>query len=524
MNQEEIEEYIQSIPFDDPKEVLTKKGDLKLLFSTDTYPEFFDVWKKHKDELKKQGVSLTKWKGDWKIQLWMDYKSLKADKNFATPKDIKLKHESLLFPYQPEHVKRMICSLMNYGGAMDGSITGAGKTYTTLAVAKEMGLNPVVITSKSNIYEYKNVMKKHFKMKGFASNWEMMARGKKVKYYDKKNEKWNFKNPEKVLIIWDECHKAKKFKTLNAKMLVDAINSGIKNILASATVADNPLQMQATGYAIKLFETEKQFYSWAYKNGCYRNRFKQFCFDHEEETEKRYVMGIYNQIYSRRGSRITEEDMKDYFPDNRIIVEVCEDKFAEKIQKDYENKKGKVDFGNRMNLRQEIELAKVDVMIEKAKNLIADGNSVAVFLNFDSCILKASSALKTKCIIWGKNEKGEREKFRADFQKDRERIIILNTAAGGESISLHDKKGKYPRVSLISPSEDPMKLKQVLGRLPRSGAKSKVIQKIVFLKNTIDEKIAENLNRKIKNMNAVNEGVFKGIYDGTLSLLSKSDR
>ena len=134
--------------------------------------------------------------------------------------------------------------------------------------------------------------------------------------------------------------------------------------------------------------------------------------------------------------------------------------------------------------------------------------SIVLFMNFTDSIDALSERLKTKCIVDGRNKKREREKNIDNFQNDKKRVIIVNTQAGGAGISLHDLNGKYPRMALISPSYSAIVLKQCLGRVHRDGAKTKALQRIVFVANTVEEKVCESVKEKLGNLDLINDGVL----------------
>jgi hypothetical protein len=81
--------------------------------------------------------------------------------------------------------------------------------------------------------------------------------------------------------------------------------------------------------------------------------------------------------------------------------------------------------------------------------------------------------------------------------------LAVNVAAGGTGLSLHDTKGKYPRVSLISPSFSAKNHLQVLGRIHRNGAKSDALQKILVAANSIEENVMKSIDKKLKNLKAL---------------------
>jgi len=73
-------------------------------------------------------------------------------------------------------------------------------------------------------------------------------------------------------------------------------------------------------------------------------------------------------------------------------------------------------------------------------------------------------------------------------------------------LSLHDLNGNYPRISLISPTPSAIDLKQCLGRVWREGAKTKSIQRIVFVANTVEEEVCDKLRTKLENLDLINDG------------------
>ena len=66
--------------------------------------------------------------------------------------------------------------------------------------------------------------------------------------------------------------------------------------------------------------------------------------------------------------------------------------------------------------------------------------------------------------------------------------------------------GKYPRMSLICPSYSAVLMRQSTGRVWRDSAKSKSIQKIVFVANTVEEEVCKVVNQKLENLDLLNDG------------------
>lgn len=203
------------------------------------------------------------------------------------------------------------------------------------------------------------------------------------------------------------------------------------------------------------------------------------CYDMEEESRNK-INGIYLEM---------EAELK---------------KLNKKIKK--ESKDSISQLTAILRARQKIELEKVPLFIEMIEDGIENGMSVVVFLNFTETLNAISKRLNTKCIVNGIVKDVDRQRNIDDFQSDKERVILVNIAAGGAGLSLHDLHGKYPRLSLISPSYSAVQMRQATGRVWRDGAKSKSVQKIVFVSNTVEEKVCESVNRKLDNLDLLNDG------------------
>jgi len=159
-----------------------------------------------------------------------------------------------------------------------------------------------------------------------------------------------------------------------------------------------------------------------------------------------------------------------------------------------------------LRARQQAELLKVPLFVDMAEEAIEGGMSIAIFVNFSETINALSKRLNTKCIVWGENKGDERDKNIESFQSDKSRVIIVNVKAGGAGLSLHDLNGTYPRLAIISPTPSAVDLRQVLGRIHRDGAKSKAIQKVVFVANTAEEETCERVKEKLENLDIINDG------------------
>ena len=153
-----------------------------------------------------------------------------------------------------------------------------------------------------------------------------------------------------------------------------------------------------------------------------------------------------------------------------------------------------------------IEQLKVPTFVKMAKEILENGNAVAIFVNFTETLKTLQKELQTKCVIYGQQSVEERDRSVRMFNEDKERVIICNIRSGGVGISLHDTIGNFPRFSLISPSWSAQDILQALGRIHRANGKTPVVQRILFCKGTIEDRICKNMANKIKNIAQLNDG------------------
>jgi SNF2 family DNA or RNA helicase len=153
-----------------------------------------------------------------------------------------------------------------------------------------------------------------------------------------------------------------------------------------------------------------------------------------------------------------------------------------------------------------IEQLKIPTFVKMAKESLDNGCSVAVFVNFTETLKTLKQELNTSCVIYGQQTTTERDRSIRMFNEDKERVIICNIRSGGVGISLHDTKGDFPRISLISPSWSAQDILQVLGRIHRANGKTPVIQRILFCSGTVEERISFSMKEKIVNIAQLNDG------------------
>ena len=96
--------------------------------------------------------------------------------------------------------------------------------------------------------------------------------------------------------------------------------------------------------------------------------------------------------------------------------------------------------------------------------LVAEGKSVALFINFRDTIHAIQESVKNAMIIYGGQPEAERQANIEMFQENQKHVIICQMQSGGVGLSLHDLGGRQ-RVSLISPTWSAIDMIQALGRI-----------------------------------------------------------
>jgi superfamily II DNA or RNA helicase len=440
---------------------------------------------------------------------------------------IRLK-DTILYKWQRQHARTLIVSLIENNAALDGSDTGTGKTFASLEAVKYFDLIPIVLTKKRAISQWERVIKIFGFKEYYINNYEQykffhtpyLTQELKVVAKKKKDDPDEFqflwRTDKRHIIIFDEAHCCKNRKTVNAQMLQTAKTTGSRIMALSATIGDNPLQLYSLGIALEIFSDEKSYWRWAYGRGVVKKYMGVEFLNTEENLFK-----IHKDLFPKRGSRMAIAELPEgAFPENKIIADLLDmGKDAEKIQKVYDEMSAQINnlkesmkndstsiFTAILRARQEIELLKVPTIVDLAKDLVEEGASVAIFVNFKETLAALKDKLKTNCIIDGSTKYEQCIKNKDDFLADREHIIICNIKSGGVAIDLNDQHGVRRRESIISPTNSAQDLIQTLGRIFRAGTKTHCIQRIIFAKGTAEEDVAENVSRKIDNMKKINDG------------------
>jgi superfamily II DNA or RNA helicase len=435
-----------------------------------------------------------------------------------------------LLSYQIEHTYSLVTTLRMYGRAIDASSTGIGKTHIAIAICKILNLRPIIICPKSVVINWFDVTEK-FKVKPYGiANYEIMQncryfktkdlKASKCRYVKRRDNSFKWETPDDVLIIFDEAHRTKNRGTINSNLLISVSDTSAKILLVSATICDKPKKFLHAGYCLNLYKSLKDGKKWINKVG------KGF-----DDP----MQGVHNVIFPTYGSRIKVSELKHLFPENKILAECVIMDCSKEIEEQYKLIEEAVnDTSNKevnsnalakiMYLRQKIETLKIPTLIKIAKEYLNAQYAIAIFVNFTFTLLTLMRELNTKCVVYGDQTLEERMFNIKQFNDDISQIIILNIQSGNSGISLHDTKGQFKRVSIISPSWSAINTLQALGRIYRANTKTECLQKIIFCKDTIEEKICEDLKEKIKHIGYLNDGNYDAYQIENLIELSDSNK
>lgn len=434
-----------------------------------------------------------------------------------------------LLPWQISPVETLKRTLSSGRSVLDASDTGTGKTFVALFAAKEAGKRVAVLCPKSVIPAWGEAAAAVGVETLFVRNVESIKADKPERFLRKFGKQWQWKLPSDVELIVDEVHRFAGSSTDNGKIL----NAAPRPVaMLSRTAANSPIGLRAIGSQLGL-TTWSQWWDWCRSYGCVAGTYGGIVFTGGVPEHKWARMGeiergvwtapyldrLHRQIFhSGLGVRVKVEDIRrefpGMFPDNLIETvavpierqRALDEAYAEELRTLEREAESILPAITRS--RQLAEYLKIPAMVEMAKDAVDQGMSVALFVNFRETLTQLIGALRDYvCVaIHGDQTAEEREAARQLFQDDRARVAAVMSQAGGIGLSLHDLHGVHPRLGLHSPGWSAVNLIQSLGRLPRAGAKTSVVQRILFAAGTVEERIRHRVQGKANAIDTLVDG------------------
>jgi hypothetical protein len=412
-----------------------------------------------------------------------------------------------LYPFQKDAVEANLRSLDANGASLEATGCGGGKTIIACEVARRYGLPVGVVCPKSVKAKWQATLEAFGIEPVFVENPEKLRAGN-TPWVKKsgKDFKWT---PETLLLVVDEVHMFAGYKSTNSKMLEAA---PYRTLMLSATAAESPLRMKAIGSKLGLFHP-RAFWGWVRNMGAENGRWGGLEWDPKTTHNKLRMEYLHYSIFTTRGNRTPDEVLADQLPELRLCDEPIhlssEDR--DEILKLYSEMIDIEDPAAVKNLRQRqaIELIKVPYLVERAKEIVEEGGSVVLFLNFHESIDKAAALLgEMSETIDGRVSQELRQGSRDRFQANVLRCLVVQIGAGGQSIDLHDTHGNAPRTALLCPQFSGTAEEQAIGRVRRVGAKNRALALRLYAPGTVEQAALHLTRHKRENQQILNEGIM----------------
>lgn len=437
-----------------------------------------------------------------------------------------------LHPAQDSHAQVLYRALVNGGSALDTSETGTGKTIVSSHLAMHwasLGRRVGVLCPKSVVTNWERTLGAHGVDPLFVLNYDKLRNGKddivrikrKRKYRGRTDKHFEWLVPKNTLLIFDEVQYCRGSHTQNGNLLIAAKQQGIPTLNLSATAAKDPSEMRALGYALGLhdlnhLQNNNSFFHWAERHGCKKDPFNPYRYKFKQggdlSTLNHEIFDIHKVAHGLKTG-----DLPGAFKNQRIVEDLGDYKGAAKLYQQAGLTEEVVDnlLGDIRELaadsttavtdilraRQMVEALKVTHFVEQTEELLQQGKSVISFFNFrDSIDLYRKAFPESGVLIGGQKD---RQQTLDDWADDKIRVLAVQTQAGGTGVNLHDVRGEFPRVTLISPDFSTHNFVQVLGRAYRNGMKTDLLQKIMIAAGTIEEYVYQRCFEGLENMKSM---------------------
>ena len=410
-----------------------------------------------------------------------------------------------------------------------GACTGSGKTPVTCEVIKRLGCPALIVAPKVSLTQWRNTAEAMgVKTLIGIINPEKISKPGGCSFCERPKNKnmppvWHL--PKGTLVVFDEIHRGASGKDSVTTFAVAALKAyeGSMLLALSATVADSPLKLRALGYWLGFHNfTEGGFRTWCSHHGCstrvvgWGRRAKSIFAFTTNAMRAKAVMKAIRDDMGERFLSVKPEDIPG-FPDE--ILDVMRLDLAEKdreaLERAYEEmpdsyrKMSEDEVVQTLRLREQAEWCKAEAIAEMAVGFESDGLSVFILVNFTDARRRIEDYLVSKDVrfasIYGGQKDSERQAGIDAFQRNEIHVLVAMAAAASCALSAHDERHERPRVSLISPGYNASDVKQGLGRIRRVNG-TKAVQHFVLAADSVEERVARTLERKLANIDTLNDG------------------
>jgi superfamily II DNA or RNA helicase len=451
-----------------------------------------------------------------------------------------------LHDYQVDHVRKIIDTFASRKYVIDTSIMGAGKTYTSCAVAKVCNFpNVLVICPTSVIPKWKELLEL-FDIPSNVTSYESYRGTKRAQpkhgLLKRENDKFIPQGSlqemaEKgVLLVIDEFHRAKnesdQYESLRATCKV-LMNSKLSRILLlSGTPFDKEGQPIHMMQMLNVIESDhliakegqtlvltgaKEFIDYCETLDLQKTRqiVKTMPLNRKALVNlclyKLYIDVVHNKI--THAMYLPQDQSKVFCYNAYFDLDAESEKSLTEAIKSLNQATrfnpdtldvdaGQKNLGAITKALASIQTSKARTMARVANSILQKYENVRVCIYYDFNgpieltyqLLKEYNPLR----ITGEVKPTERSEIVKRFQENKEdRLLILNSAVGSEGIDLDDTDGKYPRFVLYSPNYHIMRIHQMTRRFMRAQTKSPTIICMVYANGKeIETSILNALVRK----------------------------
>lgn len=430
-----------------------------------------------------------------------------------------------MLDHQRLHVLRMLWSLRMYRIALDTSVMGSGKTYTTSFIAKKLD-KPLVVFGPALTEKGWNTAADMFGVKLTFFTYSVFQRKDKPYVTVKKindvnvatsTKEWKDKCRKGLILVLDESQnlKNKSDRTLCVTALSRTVSdSSSSNIIClSATPFDKP---EHTSNLMKIFGVIRsprlsrcEFGVTIYEG---LRELLDYCRRINPDKMVTYIpcksdtlaYGLVIRYVKPRIFWSMPPPNKPFKADIANLFCKIDEKGAQRVAQGVE--KMRVAMRNMNNndilIRSQamgmlssglmdIENGKSSLFIRLAKERLREENSqVIIMLNYRETVSRVKSSLEkyNPLVLNGLTKVKERRNILDLFQMDdSHRVLITNINMTSSGIDLDDRVGNAPRFMLLSPSYYTINLHQACGRIDRVTTKSRPNIRYVYIKEQREE-------------------------------------
>jgi hypothetical protein len=276
--------------------------------------------------------------------------------------------------------------------------------------------------------------------------------------------------------------------------------------------------MMAPGELLGLFE-RSEYWNWAIDHGCYRDpdNYNKWVFGGSNAAMQAIQRNIFQ---AGKGIKLSPDQIPGFPQVNIQPLMINVGHHTGAIMKLYRNidetmaaiargsAKDSLEARNHIrDLAQQIEIMKLEPVVDHLLDAEQEGNSIALFTRFRESAIRASKMLGCGLII-GLQPQAERMAVLREYQANRTTRLVATIDCGGEAISCHDLDGGFPRYAALFLTWSSTKVRQAVGRFRRAGAKSKSNIRMCLAHGTDEMDIAYRMTSKLNCLDALTDQDF----------------